>query len=199
MKLSFKVFAFTVLSVSLFHSCVSPTKIEKRWISEDQASWSGANEKTIVFAFVKSEADRTKMEDLFNRANSNVFASHTVVKSQDIQQKKAEIKGLLMQEGFKRAITMRLVRKSNTNEWVPSNYLNSYDSYHTNFMMDYYNPGYYITGTEYFVETNVFSIADGKLLWSVTTKTPETLTRDEFIDELGAAVIKQLRKDNLLE
>ncbi len=199
MNFIIKVLAPSFLLSTLFFSCVSPTKVEKKWISEERVSTGEVNEKTIVFAFVKSEPDRIKMEDLFYNASNNISPSYKTFSSEDILKSKAEIRQELIDEGFKYAITMRLVRKSLADEWVPANYPNNYETYHSNFMMDYYNPGYYITGNEYFIETNLFSLANGKLCWSVTTKTPETLTREEFIDELGAAIIRQMRKDKLMK
>lgn len=179
-------------------ACSSPTKIVKRWASEELQPAKESNEKIIIFAFVKSEPDREKTEDLFHKADTNIVQSLKIFSQEYLSSMNNDIKDYLVKEGYKKAITMRLVRKSQASEWIPSNYLNSYESYHNNYMMDYYNPGYYLTGNEYYIETNLFSIADGRLLWSVTTKTPETLTRDEFIDEMGGAVIKQMRKDGLL-
>ena len=192
-------FTITILAGILLHSCSMPTKIVKSWVADDLDTLSGSARKTIIFAFVKSDPDRNKMEDLFGNASQNISPSYKLITRDDIELHRSQIQDYLLQEGFQRAITMRMVRKQEKSEWVQSNYINSYDSYHNNQMMDYYNPGYYITGNEYYIETNIFSISDGKLLWSVTTKTPETLTREDFLDELAGVLIKQMRKDGLVD
>lgn len=192
-------FTITILAGIFLFSCSMPTKIVKSWVADDLDTLSASERKTIIFAFVKSDPDRTKMEDLFNNASQNISQSYKIITREDIELHRSMIQNYLLVEGFQRAITMRLVRKQEKSEWVQSNYINSYDSYHNNQMMDYYNPGYYITGSEYYIETNIFSISDGKLLWSVTTKTPETLSREDFLDELAGVLIKQMRKDGLVD
>ena len=61
-----------------------------------------------------------------------------------------------------------------------------------------HTPGYYKTNTTFRLETNLYSVATGDLVWSGQSATinPESLS--DVIDSMTAAVAKKLKAEKLI-
>ena len=74
------------------------------------------------------------------------------------------------------------------------NYWGYYDRFHHNI----YQPGYYANYKYLYLETNVYSVAKGKMIWSARSETinPGNLASD--FGELADAVIHGLRQGGIV-
>ncbi len=62
----------------------------------------------------------------------------------------------------------------------------------------YYDSGYYLVNTIVSVETLVYSVPNSKLLWSGLSRTMNPSKVDDFVEDLVAAVVKEMRKTGLV-
>lgn len=63
---------------------------------------------------------------------------------------------------------------------------------------EYEEPAYIVVKNTVSLTTDLYETSDGKLLYSVDTTTYEKESGLDVIDEVAAAISKQLRKDNLI-
>lgn len=61
-----------------------------------------------------------------------------------------------------------------------------------------YNNGYYATENTYYIETNLYDVNSGKLVWSTQSESYNPCSLDSFLTGYKKAMIKQLEKDNLI-
>jgi hypothetical protein len=108
-----------------------------------------------------------------------------------------KLKAKLQAAGIDGAVTMKLIDKRDQTTYVPgSSYGSFYDYYGGGAYMG--SPGYTVTDTVATVETRIYSVADGKLLWSATSETlnPSDIRSD--IGDIAKAVGEELRKEKLI-
>lgn len=62
----------------------------------------------------------------------------------------------------------------------------------------YYSQGYYTEDRNYIVETNVFSIAQDKLLWSCITSILNPTNVNKTVDEIWYAVLTHMKRGKFI-
>ena len=179
-------------------ACSSPTTLVKSWKAPESTFTPEQFKKVMVFAFVKDDASRKTAEDRVSSINEHFFPSYPVFPGKDVMENKNQVLSTLSEQGYDAVITMSLLHKAQNDKWVAESYTGGYYDYHSNFMLDYYNAGYYVEGTKYYIITNVFSIKSNKLIWSATTVPPDPQSLQQFVDEILRTVVIQMRKDGFL-
>lgn len=61
-----------------------------------------------------------------------------------------------------------------------------------------HEPGYYRTKTAYRLETNLYAVSDGRLVWSGQSNTVDPDSIDEGIDSMTEAVARKLKEERLV-
>jgi hypothetical protein len=108
-----------------------------------------------------------------------------------------KVKAKLQAAGVDGAVTMQLLGKRQETTYVPGS--PSYGSFY-----DYYggammgSPGYVVSDTIASVETKIYSINDGKLIWSGTTDTFNPSDIRSNVRDIAKALGAELRKQGLL-
>lgn len=109
------------------------------------------------------------------------------------------------QAGFDGAVVMRAVGKERRETFVPGAPLPPMGAPYNNLWGYYgygwsgaYSPGYVQTDTFVDVETMVYSVRDGKLLWAGRSETLNPRSVPELVDDVAAAVRKDLVSKGLL-
>jgi len=82
--------------------------------------------------------------------------------------------------------------------YTPASYYTSFSSYWGYFSPVVYEPGYLVEDQIVRVETNVFSVADEKLIWSAQSETLNPESAQTLIDEVVVATIHRMRADKVL-
>src|SRR3954453_18911331 len=127
--------------------------------------------KTVALAIHPDGTIRRVAEDEMVRQMEpgRAVAAYTVV-TEDDRKDVSKLKAKLQDAGIDGAVTMKLIDKRNQSTYVPgSSYGSFYDYYGGGMYMG--SPGYTVTDTIATVETRIYSVADGKLLWSATSET----------------------------
>lgn len=77
-------------------------------------------------------------------------------------------------------------------------YYGAFGTYYRYGYNTFYSPGYYTTDKTYYLETNLYDVADEKLIWSAQSKTYNPSSLDSFLQDYEQAITKQVIKDGLV-
>ena len=111
-----------------------------------------------------------------------------------------KVKAKLQAEGIDGAVTMKLAGSRSETTYIPGS--GGYAPFGT-----YYNrsgafmgdPGMVVTDTIASVQTNIYSVADEKLIWSGTSDLYNPSDARKVVGEIAKAVGDELRKEKLIQ
>lgn len=178
----------------------SVTKMVTSW-KDPTATISSSQTKKILFvALVKDEAYSTMMENqLVEMSHGKGIAAHTFIKGGSTTERdKAAFEQKIRSEGIDLVLVMRLKDTKEEPRYVAGSY-GGYSGYwgYYNYVAPMYNtPGFYTSDKHFLVETNVYSVAQSKLLWSGVTDTVNPSYRTTTT--IGEAVIASMKKEGFL-
>ncbi|MDO6430347.1 hypothetical protein Q4E93_07110 [Flavitalea sp. BT771] len=194
-----------IFSLQLFISCSPSVKLT--------ASWSDRNvqpvrfSKILVTAIGKDLEKRKLAEDnIKGELQDRGFAAATSLDEFGPDFAKmndsAAMRGMLLDKAFDGALTVRVLNINEHDRWVPGSFYYAPVGFYRGFygyyrrVWGYYSePGYYTTDVEVLLESNLYLLATGELLWSGQSKafsrnpTPEMARRyakniiDDMIDK----------------
>jgi len=205
------VFALLLLAVAIM-ACSSGTKVTSSWKSPDAPSSVAAYKKVMVVALL-SEKDRNLQQAMETQlvggltANGISAASayqtfgpkiSTKTESQAIRQLKSA--------GADAVLTISLLDKTKEKSYVPGNATyQPYAPYYRNFWGYYnysynrmYTPGYYTTNTSYFWESNLYSLKNNKLVYSVQTESFDPSSAENLSKEYSKKILENMMKEGVL-
>jgi len=183
----------------LFASCAT-TKLTQAW-KDDQ--FRGTIRKVVVLGVLMEPDTRKIFEDEFAdrlRARGvEAVAGHKLIADAELPDKDVVI-GKIRSFGADTVIVTRIVAKETEQVSVPGRgYLvPRYYGYYGAYYSYVYKPGY--TEVEGFAdaETNLYSVGDGKLIWSGHTKTQISDLRYELIKGFVKVMIGRFSDDKLI-
>jgi len=103
-------------------------------------------------------------------------------------------------------ITIVLLDKEKERKYIPGNmyyspynyYYNRFWGYRTALYNRIYEPGYYITNTRYFWESNLYDMSTQKLVYSVQTQSFDPANSESMGHEYGQLIVKNMVKLKVL-
>ncbi len=113
----------------------------------------------------------------------------------------------LKNSGVEAVVTIVLLDKQKEQKYVPGNinyspygyYYNRFWGYRTTLYRRIYEPGYYVTETKYFWESNLYDMSTQKLVYSVQTESFDPVNSESMGHEYGLLIVKDLLKQNVLK
>jgi hypothetical protein len=188
--------------------------------SKITTSWKAENitpqkyNKVLVLGLIK-ENDRSLQQKMENHfvGDLQALGYHAVSSLQaygpkafDKMEEQAAI-DKLKNSGVDAVLTIVLLDKQKERKYVAGNmyyspygyYYNSFWGYHTALCHRIYQPGYYVTNTQYFWESNFYDMATQKLLYSVQTKSFAPDNAESMGHEYGQMIVKNMVKQNILQ
>lgn len=182
-----------ILSLSLFNSCGPSVQLTASWSDKDVQPVRFS--KILVLAIGKDLEKRRLGED-------NVKAElqkhgFTVATSLDefgpdfaTKNDSTGMRRMLLAKQFDGVLTVRVLNVNEHDRWVPGSYYYGPVGFYRGFYGYYYRvwgyygePGYVTTDVEVLLESNLYKVATGELLWSGQSKafsrnpTPEMASR----------------------
>jgi hypothetical protein len=168
-----------------------------------------AFKKLFIIGVGEDEGGRRLFEDTFAKAlayqGTSAQASWGVL-PQSTQLTEEQVLGAVEGGGFDGVLITRLLSVDQSEEYVPGStyvvpptyYGHGYYGYYGSSYDVVHQPGYFKTNTTFRVETNLYAVAGGGLVWSGQSETlnPESLT--DVIDSMTAAVAKKLKQEKLI-
>lgn len=207
----------TILRISmcllawLFVTACSSTKIT--------SSWKASNlqpkqyNKILVLGLIK-DSDRSlqeKMEahlvdDLKSKGYNAVSSLQEFGPKAFSNLTEAEAIATLKQSNIDAVVTIVLLDKQKERNYVPGRmYYSPYVMYYNRFWPYYgtlnyriYEPGYYVTDTKYFWESNVYEVSTQSLLYSVQTKSFDPANSESLGHAYGKLIIKAITDNAVL-
>ena len=85
-----------------------------------------------------------------------------------------------------------------TVRYQPVTYYNRLGRYYTTVYDRVYEPGYYTTSTDYFLESNLYDIATGNLVYSVQTKSFDPSSAAGLANDNSKKIVKDLQAKGVL-
>jgi hypothetical protein len=200
-----------LLLASMIAAACTTTKIT--------SSWKAANtqpkhySKILVLGLIK-DSDRSlqeKMEahlvdDLKSKGYNAVSSLQEFGPKAFSNTTEAEAIARLKQSNIDAVVTIVLLDKQKERNYVPGRmYYSPYVMYYNRFWPYYgtlnyriYEPGYYVTDTRYFWESNVYDVSTQSLLYSVQTKSFDPANSESLGHEYGKLIIADIVKNNIL-
>ncbi|HVW15509.1 MAG TPA: hypothetical protein VHB54_16875 [Mucilaginibacter sp.] len=203
--------SFAVLSMVLMMGCAT-SKITSSWKAPDAVPQR--YNKIMVLGLIRT-ADRTLQENMENHMVGDLRAlGYNAVSSlQEYGPKvfdgmdEQTAMNKLKNSGVDAVITIVLLDKEKEKSYVPghiyyyspySYYYRHFWGYHTAIYRRIYEPGYYVTNTRYFWESNVYEMDTQKLLFSVQTQSFNPSDSESLGHEYGQLIVKSITEHGLL-
>lgn len=200
---------FALTTVCLLASCSSThssTKVVNSWKDPTATISSSQVDKILFIALVRDEPYRRMMEDkLVALSKGKGIPSSTFITGSNLTENdKAAFDQKFKSDGIDLVVIMRLKDVKEEPRYVPGT--QTYGGYGGmgggywggyNYAAPMYStPGFYTTDKSYLVETNVYSVAQSKLLWSgITSSVNPSYTTTE---EISRAVVESMKKEGFL-
>ena len=120
--------------------------------------------------------------------------------------KEEKVLDMLRNSSIDGVVTITMLDKSRERNYVPGTvgyspygmYYPRFWGYYSYYSPRIYQPGYYETNTNYFFETNLYSIDNNKLLYSAQSKTFDPSTVRSLADAYARTIVRDMRKKNVL-
>lgn len=178
-------------------SCTS-TSIVSSWKDPNSTDNPDKWDKVLVAVQSTSDVKRRVAEDKLAGMSDKLYASYTLFPDRSAVENEAELKRKIQAGEFDAIMTLRLTDRNKQTSYVPGSYSGGYWGYHRGYWGGYYDPGYYREDTYYAIETQVFSLAENKLVWSGITSTVNPSKIDRTIEEVARMTYKQMQKDGFV-
>ncbi|MBK8496107.1 MAG: hypothetical protein IPL50_14645 [Chitinophagaceae bacterium] len=206
-----KSIKWIIISLLAFAGCTS-SKITTSWKAQDAMPQKYS--KILVLGLIR-ETDRTIQENMENHLVGDLQAlGYNAVSSlkeygpkafDNMDEPTAVAK--LRNSGVDAVITIVLLDKQKESKYVPGNvyyspysyYSNRFWGYRTTLYQRIYEPGYYVTDTKYFWESNLYEMGNQKLVYSVQTESFDPANSESLGHEYGQLIVKDMVKQNILK
>jgi hypothetical protein len=207
MKVTKKILAFLV--VLFLFSCNS-SKITSSWKAENTVTKPYHNIMVWGLLTEKDSALRNLMET--HLVNDFISKGYHAVSSLGVYKEKAykkltskEIVNEFKLTGIDAVVTIVLLSKEKEEKYYPAtittqqgNLYGDLDKYYSNIFEKVLVPGYMISTTNYFWESNLFEVANDRMIYSVRTKSFDPLNSAILAHENGERIIKDMVKQKII-
>lgn len=199
------------LTLLLMAAGCSTSKITTTWKAENAIPKK--YNKIMVLGLIR-EADRTIQENMENHFVGDLKdRGYTAVSSLKEYGPKAfdtmdELSAVakLKNSGVDAVLTIVLLDKQKERSYVPGSiyyspygyYYNRFWGYRTTLYQRIYEPGYYVTDTKYFWESNFYDMSTQQLVYSVQTQSFDPYNSESLGHEYGQMIVKDMIKQNIL-
>ncbi|OQP63757.1 hypothetical protein A3860_22720 [Niastella vici] len=193
----------------IFLGACSSSRVTHSWKSEFPAK---NYNKILVIALSGTDMfTRQKMEDHLvgdlSNQGYNATSSLKEFGAKAFRQMNEEaVLDKLQNSGFDAVITIVLLDKEKERYYVPGRmnyspyafYYHRFWGYYTTIYDRVYTPGYYITNTKYFWESNLFDVSSKELIYSVQTESFDPASSEMLAHEYGKLIVKDMVKNQVL-
>jgi hypothetical protein len=186
----------TALALAAVLACAS-TRVTSTW--SDPGVGPLELRRVVGLALSQNATLRRLAEDEFVRevGAERAIAGYSVVSDEEMRDREA-VKARVEAAGADGAVVFRLASVETQERWVPPTYYGNAWGYWGFAAPMVYEPGYLTTDQIVQVETNVYRVADARLVWAARSETLNPSDANTLIDEVVRAVVAEMRKAGLL-
>jgi len=200
----------SALILVLLYGCGVSTQISGSW-KEQGIQPSTYNNIAVVT--ITSEQGRRRMVEneiaqSLKKRGLGATPSYTIFPEGYLKSKppKEDIQRNLENAGTDALLTVTLLDIKEENYYVPGTtssfgpypYYQGYYGYYSHWHPTVYQPGYYAQSTNVFLESNLYDVNSGELIWTAQSKTVDPNNLGSFADSYSSAMVRQLMKDKVL-
>jgi hypothetical protein len=191
-----------LILIGLMFACSPATKLVNTWVDPSLTSETVKPFKNVlVIARIKDVTSNRVAEDkIVAKLKMPASPSYAFLLPSDTNQVAVDKK--LKEKGFDGLIAMRLTEVNETLNYQQGSggYYGGYYGGRPGGYYGYYgSPGYYTQDKTFYVETSIFSLVTGKLMWSGTTASMNPTQLDQTLDEIIYAIRADLTKRGLIK
>ena len=183
----------------LMGACAPNTEVINSW-KDPNAQPRKFNKVLAVFMTKDVGMRRAGEDELVRKLGKNAVASYSVL-PEEVTGDRAKAKAWIQKQGFDGLVIMRPLAVNQETTYVPgqayvvpSHYSSAWGYWGTGWGYAY-DPGYVQQDQVVTVEANVYSVADGKLIWASHTKTynPESVKNlvNDIVDQTAVAMKRE--------
>ncbi len=179
--------------------------------SKITTSWKGSNlisyqyDKILVLGLIKDN-DRLLQENMENHFIGDLknLGYHSISALKEYGPKafnkmdEETAISTLQNSGVEAILTIVLLDKKKERKYVPSNPIRFW-SHSRDFYDRIYTPGYFVTDTKYFWESNFYDMKTQQLLYSVQTTSFDPSDKESMAHEYGKMIVKNMVKQKILQ
>jgi len=198
-----KIFAPLSLLI-LMIACAPSTQLIGTWTDPElNGETLQPFNKVLVIARISHETSNRIAEDkiVASIKNSAAVPSYSILLQGDTSQ--AVVDAKLQKEGIDGLIVMSLKEVNKSLNYQPptyyGGYYGGYYGYRGYYGYGYGSPGYLTEDQTFYVETSIYSLVTGKMLWSGTTATLNPKQLEQALDEIITAVRNELSRKGLIK
>lgn len=211
MKNTKRQLVIMIITGFLLGACSSNTKLTSEW--KNTGVSSAPLSKVAVIVIAKDESLRRYAEDeMVAKMPTGVTSVAGYTMFDKPEKNVSKVRELLIKNGFDGALVTRLVRIDEKEEYIPpqtimqpmypyNSNIDSFNGYYGNAYNSTYvttTDGYTINTTNVIVETKLYRLPDGVLMWSGTTNTLNPNSKSEVADGIANIVEAEIKRDGLL-
>jgi hypothetical protein len=199
-KIHWLCYTILILAATACHT----SKITHSWKAPEAPSKN--YNKILVLGFIR-DADRNieqKMEDHFvgdlqTLGYNAVSSLHEYGPKTFDKIEESDGIAKLKNSGFDAIVTIVLLKKERERKYIPPTNNNRIWNYRYDIYNRIYEPGYYVTSTKYFWESNFYNMSNQKLLYSVQTQTFAPSDAESMGHEYGKMIVKNMVNNDILK
>jgi len=190
---------FVTLALLTLTACTGTTIIDS-WLDPSVTS-SRHFKKIAVVVMSRDPMIRRTAEDTLvsHITRTQAVPAYSLLTETD-EMSSDRVKARLEEAGVDGVVVMRMIGVDKQTSWVPGNYPASYSGFGSYWGYAHpmaYNPGYLQTDTIVQVETNVYSLPDGKLVYAARSETFNPTSAASMFREIANAIAGDLKKRGL--
>jgi hypothetical protein len=194
-----------VTAIFLFGCATSTTQLVNTW--KDPAASGTHFKKVLTVCACKDDGTRRTVEDQLAAAIKGSEPSYSVLSDEQLGSRE-RTKAALTAGGFDGVVMLRLVSVDKTQTYVPGQayvvpvgYRSMYGGWGYGGYAAYgtvYDPGYVKQDQLVNFDTNIYRVADEKLLWASRSQTDNPSSVTQMIDEIIAETAKEMKKQGVI-
>jgi hypothetical protein len=207
-----KLLILFIAGAAMLQGCYS-TSIEASWKSENYQPKKF--KKLLVIGMSTNVAARATVEDelvyyLRIKGINAVAATSVLSPDRNIVSQPQEVqKARLIKEGFDGVFAISLLEKKSTTKYISGTtnyapvsfyggYYGSFYSYYPHMYSNVYQPGYYASSQQIILNSSLFDVETGDLLWSAQSETIDQTSLDSFANSYARSMATQLVKRKVI-
>jgi hypothetical protein len=197
---------YGVLAAVLLAGCATTsTQLVNTW--KDPTAGQTRFKKVLTVCACKDDGTRRSVEDRLAAAIKGSEPSYSVL-SDDQLGDRNRTKQALLDGGFDGVVMLRLVSVDKSSTYVPGQayvvpmgYHSMYGGWGYGGYAAYgtaYDPGYVRNDQVVNFDTNIYSVANEKLLWASRSQTDNPSSVNSMTDEIIAETVKEMKKQKVI-
>jgi hypothetical protein len=197
---------YGVLTAVLLAGCATgSTQVVSSW--KDPTAGSTRFKKVLTVCACKDEGTRRTVEDRLAAAIKGSEPSYSVLSDAQLGNRERTT-AALREGGFDGVVMVRLVSVDKSSTYVPGSTYVVPVGYHTMYggwgyggyaaYGTVYDPGYVREDQLVNIDTNIYSVANEKLLWASRSQTSNPSSINQIVDEVIAETAKEMRRQKVI-